>query len=67
MAKKPSVEKGLLANIVEYPADDTPRLVFADWLDEQGDPRGELLRVATELEALEASDPPPSMRVPPIS
>lgn len=25
--------------IVHNPDDDLPRLVFADWLDEQGDPR----------------------------
>src|SRR5688500_14192684 len=27
------------------PDDDAPRLVFADWLDERGDPRGPLLRL----------------------
>jgi uncharacterized protein (TIGR02996 family) len=27
------------------PDDDAPRLVFADWLEERGDPRGELLRL----------------------
>lgn len=27
-----------------------PRLVFADWLDEQGDPRGEFIRIQCELE-----------------
>jgi uncharacterized protein (TIGR02996 family) len=30
---------------------DTPRLVYADWLDERGDPRGEFIRVQCELEA----------------
>ena len=25
--------------------DDTPRLIFADWLEERGDPRGEFIRV----------------------
>lgn len=32
------------------PDDDTPRLVFADWLDERSDPLGELIRVQIELE-----------------
>jgi uncharacterized protein (TIGR02996 family) len=31
------------------PEDDTTALVFADWLDERGDPRGEFLRVQQEL------------------
>ncbi len=33
--------------------DDTPRLVFADWLDERGDPdRAEFIRVQCELEPM---------------
>lgn len=31
------------------PEDDTPRLIYADFLEEQGDPRGELIRVQVEL------------------
>ena len=31
-------EAALLAAIVAHPADDTPRLVYADWLDEHGRP-----------------------------
>src|SRR5262245_49643274 len=31
--------------ITEHPDDDGPRLVYADWLLEQGDPRGELAAV----------------------
>jgi uncharacterized protein (TIGR02996 family) len=35
-----------LDDIVRHPADDGPRLVYADWLDEQGDPaRAEFIRV----------------------
>ncbi|HEU0034605.1 MAG TPA: TIGR02996 domain-containing protein [Kofleriaceae bacterium] len=33
----------LLAAIRANPADDKPRLVYADWLQERGDPRGELI------------------------
>ena len=45
-----------LQAIAEAPQDDTPRLVFADWLEEQGDPRGTLLRVQTELARLADND-----------
>lgn len=30
--------RGLLADILERPEDDTPRLILADWLDDHGDP-----------------------------
>src|SRR5262245_31158206 len=33
----------LLAAIHAAPRDDAPRLVYGDWLLEQGDPRGELI------------------------
>lgn len=35
----------LVAEVVAHPEDDGPRLVLADWLLEQGDPRGELIQV----------------------
>jgi uncharacterized protein (TIGR02996 family) len=37
-------EYGLLAAVLANPADDLPKLVYADWLDEQTDPRGLFLR-----------------------
>jgi uncharacterized protein (TIGR02996 family) len=41
-----------LRDIVEHPDDDTPRLIFADWLEEHGDPaRGEFIRVQVQLAA----------------
>lgn len=41
---KPAVsEESLLALIHETPEDDAPRLVYGDWLQEQSDPRAELL------------------------
>ncbi len=41
---KPAVsEESLLALIHETPEDDAPRLVYSDWLQEQTDPRAELL------------------------
>jgi uncharacterized protein (TIGR02996 family) len=48
-----SSEAAFLRAIRDDPDDDTPRLVFADWLEEHGDPvraaRGELMRVQCEL------------------
>jgi uncharacterized protein (TIGR02996 family) len=35
--------------ILSRPDDDTVRLVYADWLDERGDVRGEFLRLSLEL------------------
>jgi uncharacterized protein (TIGR02996 family) len=44
--------------ILDNPEDDTPRLVYADWLDEHGDPdRAEFIRVQIELARL-APDAP---------
>lgn len=43
------VEQCFLDDILSNPQDLTPRLVYADWLEEQGDPRGELLRIQEEL------------------
>ncbi len=37
--------------ILASPADDVSRLVYADWLEERGDPRGEYLRVELALTA----------------
>jgi uncharacterized protein (TIGR02996 family) len=45
--------EAFLQRIRAYPDDDAPRLVFADWLDEQGDPRGEFIRVQLSLAQLE--------------
>ncbi|HEY5936903.1 MAG TPA: TIGR02996 domain-containing protein, partial [Kofleriaceae bacterium] len=39
----------LLAAVLAAPADDAARLVYADWLLEQGDPRGELIQLECAL------------------
>jgi uncharacterized protein (TIGR02996 family) len=39
----------LVDAIRQAPDDDGPRLVYADWLMEQGDPRGEFIAVQCEL------------------
>ncbi|WP_166819878.1 TIGR02996 domain-containing protein [Thalassoroseus pseudoceratinae] len=45
-----------LQAVLDEPEDDLARLVYADWLDEQGDPRGEFIRVQVELAALTPAD-----------
>ncbi len=43
-----------LADIIEHPEDDTPRLIAADWLEENGHPeRAEFVRVQVKLACLE--------------
>ncbi len=45
--------RGFLEDIVAHPDDNTPRLVFADWLEEQGDSaRAEFIRVQIERVSL---------------
>jgi uncharacterized protein (TIGR02996 family) len=47
----------LLKAICENPDDDTPRLVFADWLQEHGEEeRAEFIRVQCEVARLRADD-----------
>jgi uncharacterized protein (TIGR02996 family) len=38
------------------PADDLPRLVYADWLDERGRPGGEFLRIDCQIAALDPTE-----------
>ncbi len=47
-----SDREGLMAAIAADPADDVPRLVLADWLEERGDPLGEFIRLQMALEPL---------------
>jgi uncharacterized protein (TIGR02996 family) len=49
--------RAFLAAIHETPEDDTPRLVFADWLEEHDDPRGEILRIQCTLARMDEDDP----------
>jgi len=56
-----SDEKAFLTAIAANPLDDAPRLVYADWLDEQGDPakteHAEFIRVQCEMALLPVYDP----------
>src|SRR3569623_1802460 len=40
-----SVERNLIEAIRRRPDSDLPRMMYADWLEERSDPRGELIRV----------------------
>ncbi|MFO0845893.1 MAG: TIGR02996 domain-containing protein [Gemmataceae bacterium] len=46
-----------LSAILIDPDDDLPRLAYADWLEEQGDPRGEFLHIQCRLARLDDIDP----------
>jgi len=51
-------DEAFLQAILESPEDDTPRLVYADWLDEHGDPaRAEFIRLQCRIEDTSLDDP----------
>lgn len=52
-----SDESAFLKRIVAEPSADGPRLVYADWLDDRGDPRGEFIRLQCALARLPIDDP----------
>src|SRR5207237_8177394 len=45
-------DDAFLRTIAAAPDDDAPRLVYADWLEERGDPRGTSVRAQCALAAL---------------
>ena len=52
-----SDQDALLAAIRQAPDDDAPRLVYADWLDEHGDPdRAEFIRLQVEIDPYRRPD-----------
>ncbi len=50
-------EAGFLQDIFAHPEDDTPRLIYADWLDNHQPARAQLIRVQCRLAKLEPDDP----------
>jgi uncharacterized protein (TIGR02996 family) len=50
-------DDAFLKAIIENPDDESLRLIYADFLDERGDPRGEFIRVQCELARLPDDDP----------
>jgi uncharacterized protein (TIGR02996 family) len=50
-------DDAFLRSVIDNPDDDTPRLAYADWLEEHGDPeRAEFIRVQVEYERLPEDD-----------
>jgi uncharacterized protein (TIGR02996 family) len=43
------MDDAFLSAIMAAPDDDTPRLIYADWLEERGNPRGEFIRLQIAL------------------
>jgi uncharacterized protein (TIGR02996 family) len=48
-------DAAFIADIRANSEDDTPRLIYADWLEDQGDPRGLFIRL--DIECLTERDP----------
>src|SRR5258708_33957280 len=51
-----SREAAFLEAIAADPDNDALRLIFADYLDERDDPRGEFIRVQVELAGMDEDD-----------
>jgi uncharacterized protein (TIGR02996 family) len=51
------LEAGFIEAIRQRSNDRGRWLIFADWLEERGDPRGELIRLQVHLAELPADDP----------
>jgi uncharacterized protein (TIGR02996 family) len=49
--------QAFVEEIAAHPDDDAPRLVYADWLEERGDPQGQFIRVQCELARTSADSP----------
>jgi uncharacterized protein (TIGR02996 family) len=52
-----AIEDAFLHDILTHPDDDAPRLIYADWLEEHNNPRGEFIRAQCALAQLAAEDP----------
>ncbi|HEY1186640.1 MAG TPA: TIGR02996 domain-containing protein [Gemmata sp.] len=51
-------EQALLAAVIAHPDEDTPRLIYADWLDEHDQPeRAEFIRAQIAVTRLSPDDP----------
>ena len=49
-------EEAFLAALAASPGDEGTRVVYADWLEERGDPRAEYVRIEAQLHALPAAE-----------
>jgi len=50
-------DQAFLQAIIDVPDDDSLRLIYADWLEEQGDLRGKFLRIECRLRGLSEACP----------
>src|SRR3954447_24714388 len=50
---RPPEEQGFLDAIRRSPDDEAARLIFADWLEERGDPLGEFIRLRAQRKHVE--------------
>jgi uncharacterized protein (TIGR02996 family) len=50
-------EDPFIRAILASPEDESPRLIYSDWLDEHDDPRGEYLRIDCALAKMSQGDP----------
>lgn len=48
--------RAFLDQVLASPDDNVPRLIYADYLEEVGDPRGEFIRLQCELDELDTLD-----------
>src|SRR5260370_14029406 len=48
--------EALLRQVLAHPDLDGPRLIFADWLEDRGHPRGEFIRAQCALAQLQRAD-----------
>jgi uncharacterized protein (TIGR02996 family) len=49
-------EDAFIRAILASPEDASPRLIYADWLEERGDPRGEYIRLLCALDSRSGAD-----------
>jgi len=52
-----SPEEAFLQDVIDHPDDDTIRLIYADWLEESGNPRGVFIHLQCESARMGADDP----------
>lgn len=54
-------DEAFLRAILEEPDEDPPRLVYADWLEERGNPRAAFIRLQCALACYDEDDRPPEL------
>ncbi|MEK6239183.1 MAG: TIGR02996 domain-containing protein, partial [Planctomycetales bacterium] len=50
-------QSAFLREIIDAPEDDAPRLIYADWLEERGDPKAGFIRAQCQLAHMNPDDP----------